>query len=84
MNQKGFSTRDLCMIGLWTAVMRRLAQIAIPMPLGVPMTMQTFAVTAIGIAISACILPFIPTAIIKAVLATILDVKIRMRLVKLV
>lgn len=179
METKRLSTRDLCMIGLWTAVIAVMAQISIPMPMGVPMTMQTFAITlaavvlgskksaaatgiyvllgAIGIpvfagfsggfgnivgptggfilsfpimafiiglgvemkkdnklmfivmlvvgtlvnyvigvllfcmvtgsgvmtGITACVLPFIPTAIIKAVLASLLGLQMRMRLVKL-
>jgi len=178
METSKISTRDLCMIGLWTAVIVIMAQITIPMPMGVPMTMQTFAITlaaivlgskkgaiatgiyvllgAIGIpvfagltggfsyivgptggfiisfpimafiiglgvekkknkalfiiliivgtivnyivgvmmfcgitgndvmmGITACVLPFIPTAIIKAVVATIMGLQIRTRLVKM-
>lgn len=37
------------MIGVMTASISVLAQIAIPMPLGVPMTMQTFAIMLTGI-----------------------------------
>lgn len=179
METKKISTRELCMIGLWTAVIVIMAQITIPMPMGVPMTMQTFAITlaaivlgakkgaiatgiyvllgAIGlpvfaglsggfsyiigptggfiisfpimayiiglgaekknnralfisliiigtvvnyivgvimfcgitgnsiiVGITACVLPFIPTAIIKAVVATIMGLQIRVRLVKIV
>ncbi len=36
--------QDICSIALCTAVIAIMAQISIPMPLGVPMTMQTFAV----------------------------------------
>lgn len=39
------SIQDICMIALCTAVIAIMAQISIPMPLGVPMTMQTFAIT---------------------------------------
>lgn len=39
------SVQNLCMTGVLTAVTIILAQISIPMPLGVPMTMQTFAIT---------------------------------------
>lgn len=49
MESRKLSTRDLCMIGLWTAVIVIMAQISIPMPLGVPMTMQTFAITMAGV-----------------------------------
>lgn len=178
MNQTSsrFSVRDICYAGLFAAVIAVMAQISIPMPLGVPMTMQTFAITlaavvlgsrlsaiaslvylllgAVGVpvlanfsggidkfvgptggflisfplmayiiglgvehrdafkgafplavvvgtvinyivgvlmfvvvahstfavAISACVLPFIPTAIIKAVLATLLGLNIRKRI----
>ena len=37
------------MIGLFTAVITIMAQIVIPMPFGVPFTMQTFAITLAGI-----------------------------------
>lgn len=43
------ATKDLCMIALWTAIISIMAQISIPMPLGVPMTMQTFAITMAAI-----------------------------------
>lgn len=46
MNQTSkFSVRDICYAGLFAAVITVMAQISIPMPLGVPMTMQTFAIT---------------------------------------
>ncbi len=178
-NSTKISTKDLCMIGLWTAVIAVMSQFSIPMPMGVPMTLQTFAITlsaivlgskkstiatgiyvllgAIGIpvfanfsgglsivvgptggfilsfpimafiiglgseyglknkgifigalvsgtvinyivgvlmfciitkspletGIMACVLPFIPTAIIKAVLASLLGLQMRTRLVKI-
>ena len=40
---------NLCMIGLFTAVMAVMAQIAIPTPVGVPITLQTFAIILAGI-----------------------------------
>lgn len=49
MESSKLSTRDLCMIGLWAAIIAVMAQISIPMPLGVPMTMQTFAITMVGV-----------------------------------
>lgn len=49
MKKLNSNIQDLCMIGLFTAVIVIMAQIAIPMPLGVPMTMQTFAITLAGI-----------------------------------
>lgn len=46
MNSKTF---DITSIALMTAVTAVMAQIAIPMPAGVPMTLQTFAVTLAGV-----------------------------------
>jgi biotin transport system substrate-specific component len=58
MNNSKFSTREICYIGLFTAVIAVMAQISIPMPMGVPMTMQTFAITlaavVLGSRLSAC------------------------------
>lgn len=45
MTTSKISIQDICMIALFTAVIAIMAQISIPMPLGVPMTMQTFAIT---------------------------------------
>ena len=39
------SVRDICYASLFAAVIAVMAQISIPMPMGVPMTMQTFAIT---------------------------------------
>ncbi len=41
--------QNICMISLMTAVMAVMAQVAIPLPVGVPMTLQTFAVMLSGI-----------------------------------
>ena len=41
--------RDYCYIGLFTSLIAVMAQISIPMPAGVPMTLQTFAVPLAGI-----------------------------------
>lgn len=41
---KTFSLNDICQIGIFSAVICILAQIAIPMPMGIPMTLQTFAI----------------------------------------
>lgn len=44
MDNSKLPITDLCSIALCTAVTVIMAQITIPMPLGVPMTMQTFAI----------------------------------------
>lgn len=49
MRKTKFKIQELCMIGLFTAIIVIMAQIAIPMPFGVPITMQTFAVMIAGI-----------------------------------
>lgn len=43
------TTQDLCAIAVMTAVTAILAQIQIPMPGGVPFTLQTFAILLAGI-----------------------------------
>lgn len=53
MSKKKLSVRDLCFIGIFTAVISVLAQISIPMPYGVPMTLQTFAIPLAGIILGA-------------------------------
>ena len=45
--------RELCYAGLFAAVIAVMAQISIPMPLGVPMTMQTFAITLAAVVLGA-------------------------------
>lgn len=53
MNSKKLSTRDLCFIGIFTAIIAVMAQISIPMPYGVPMTLQTLAIPLAGIVLGA-------------------------------
>ena len=48
MNKLNLSVRDLCGIGIFSALIVIMSQISIPMPYGVPMTMQTFAVPLAG------------------------------------
>ncbi|MGN0605682.1 MAG: biotin transporter BioY [Oscillospiraceae bacterium] len=45
---KKYSTMDIVMTGLFAAVIAVLSQIAIPMPSGVPVTLQTFAIALTG------------------------------------
>ena len=49
MKKRTLSIQELCLIGVVTSIFIIMAQISIPMPLGVPMTMQTFAVMLAGI-----------------------------------
>lgn len=53
MRKSYMSTRDLCVVALFTALTAVMAQINLPMPYGVPMTMQTFAVALAGVALGA-------------------------------
>ena len=53
MKESKLSIQDIVVIGLCTASIVIMAQISIPMPLGVPMTMQTFAITLTGIILGA-------------------------------
>ncbi|MEZ3434284.1 MAG: biotin transporter BioY [Lachnospiraceae bacterium] len=53
MTQSRLSVQEVCSVALCTAVMVIMAQISIPMPLGVPMTMQTFAVTLAAVVLGA-------------------------------
>ncbi|MDR2889450.1 MAG: biotin transporter BioY [Lachnospiraceae bacterium] len=41
--------RELCQIGVFTAVIAVMAQISIPMPSNVPFTLQTFAIALAGV-----------------------------------
>jgi len=41
---KKISTRDICLISLFVALIASLSQLSIPLPGGVPFTMQTFIV----------------------------------------
>lgn len=52
-NKESLSIQNICYVGLFTAVIVIMAQISIPMPAGVPMTMQTFAITLAAIILGA-------------------------------
>ena len=47
------STRDTCMIALFVAITAICAQIAIPLPGGVPFTLQTWAILMAGLLLGA-------------------------------
>lgn len=53
MQDSKLTTKDMCGIAIMTAITAVFSQISIPMPLGVPMTMQTFAVTLAGVILGA-------------------------------
>lgn len=53
IKQSKLSVQDICIIAIMTAVTAVLAQISIPFPMMVPMTMQTFAVTLAGVLLGA-------------------------------
>ena len=50
---KKLSIQDLCLIGVFAAIIVVLGQISIPMPYGVPMTLQTFIIPFAGIVLGA-------------------------------
>ena len=49
MQKSKISVQDICSIAIMTAITVVMEQISIPMPMGVPMTMQTFAITLAGV-----------------------------------
>ena len=49
MNTKKVLIQELCYIALFTAIITVCAQIVLPMPYGVPMTLQTFAIPLAGV-----------------------------------
>ncbi len=51
--RSAFSVREICYSGLFAAVIAIMAQISIPMPGGVPMAMQTFAITLAAVVLGA-------------------------------
>ncbi len=48
MNKGRIKTADIVFVGVFTAILAVLSQISIPLPLGVPVTLQTFAVALCG------------------------------------
>ena len=53
MKNTKLSLQDLMMIAMCTAIIAVMAQFSIPMPAGVPMTMQTFAITLVAVILGA-------------------------------
>lgn len=48
LRNPSLSVKDLCAIGMFVTIIAICAQISIPMPIGVPMTLQTFAIPLAG------------------------------------
>lgn len=54
MNQQNkLSLRDLCLIALFTGIISIFSQISIPLPSGIPMTLQTFIIQLAGVILGA-------------------------------
>jgi len=53
MKAKSVSTHDLCIMAVFTTIIAVMAQIIIPMPYGVPMTLQTLAIMLAGVVLGA-------------------------------
>lgn len=49
LKNKLLSTQNIVLIGLFTAVLTVISQISIPMPIGMPLTIQVFGITLTGI-----------------------------------
>lgn len=49
MTKQKLSVRDICLIGVFTAIISVLSQVRVPMPYGVPMTLQTFVIPLAGV-----------------------------------
>ena len=46
--KNGFRTRDIVLVGMFAAVLAVISQISLPMPSGVPVTIQLFGVALVG------------------------------------
>ena len=53
MNRSKLPIRDICFISVFVAVIVALSQLAIPLPGGVPMTLQTFVIPLAGAVLGA-------------------------------
>ena len=53
MSGKRIPVRDLCLVGIFAAIISVLSPLGFPMPYGVPMTLQTFIIPFSGVALGA-------------------------------
>ena len=53
MKTRSIPAKDICMMAVFTAIITVMAQIIIPMPYGVPMTLQTLAISLAGVMLGA-------------------------------
>ena len=72
MIKKRSNILELCIIGLATALTCVIAPILIPLPIGVPITLQTFIITLIAIALGAK----------RAVFAYVVGIELKKRIKK--
>lgn len=47
-SKKGFTTLDIVLVGMFAALLAAISQISLPMPTGVPITIQVFGVALVG------------------------------------
>lgn len=47
--KSGMSTRDVVLIGMFAVLLAAISQVSLPMPTGVPITIQVFGVTLVGV-----------------------------------
>lgn len=46
--ERKFSTQDIVLIGMFAAVLAAISQVSLPMPSGVPITIQVFGIALVG------------------------------------
>ena len=46
--ERKFTTREMVLVGMFAAVLAVISQISLPMPTGVPITIQVFGVALVG------------------------------------
>ena len=51
--KRKITSRELCFIALFAAIISVVSQLSIPMPYGVPMTLQTFIIPLVGMVLGA-------------------------------